>query len=154
MAWALVWGVDDHVGLCLRCRWKRVSTNARGSVFFRCTRAETDNRFVRYPPLPVRSCPGYEDAMLFAVLMHFTKPLADVDAVRPEHVAHLERLAAQGTILAWARRDPPVGGLFVAAAPDRATLERAVAEDPYVTTGVARPEIVEFRPGNVRLSLA
>lgn len=91
--------------------------------------------------------------MLFAVLMHFTKPLAEVDAVRAEHVAHLERYAEQGTILAWARREPPVGGVFLVAGPDRADLERVVAEDPYVTSGVARPEIVEFRPGNVRLSL-
>ncbi len=146
--------MDDRVGLCLRCRWKRVSTNARGSVFFRCARAETDDRFVRYPPLPVLSCPGYEVAMFFAVLMEYLKPIADVDAVRAEHVAHLERHAARGTILAWARREPPVGGVLVAAAPDRETLDRVLSEDPYVKAGVARPEIVAFRPANVRLSLA
>ena len=146
--------MDPDVGLCLRCRWKRVSSNRRGSLFFRCLKAETDPRFVRYPQLPVRSCPGYEDAMLFAVLIHYEKPLADVDAIRAAHTAHLERHAAEGTVLAWARRDPPVGGLFIAAAPDRETLERVVAEDPYVIAGVARPEIVEFRPGNVRLTLA
>jgi len=91
--------------------------------------------------------------MLFAVLMHYEKPLAEVDAVRAEHNAHLERHAAQGTILAWARRDPPVGGVLVVAAPDRETLERVVAEDPYVKTGTARVEIVEFPPANVRTSL-
>lgn len=91
--------------------------------------------------------------MLFAVLMHYEKPLQEVDAVRAEHVDYLERQAAQGAILAWGRRDPPVGGLFIAAAPDRATLEAALSEDPYVTSGVARPEIVEFRPGNIRLKL-
>ncbi len=91
--------------------------------------------------------------MLFVVLMHYTKPLAEVDAVRAGHVAHLERQAAQGAILAWARREPPTGGVFVAAAPDRATLERIVSEDPYVTAGVAKPEVVEFRPPNVRLNL-
>jgi uncharacterized protein YciI len=91
--------------------------------------------------------------MLFAVLMHYEKPLPAVDAVRAEHVGYLERQAAQGTILAWGRRDPPVGGLFIAAAPDRAALEAVLSEDPYVKSGVARPEIVEFRPGNVRLKL-
>ena len=135
------------------CRWKRVVGNTRGSVFFRCARADTDARFVRYPPLPVRTCPGYEDAMLFVVLMHYTKPLADVDAVRAEHYAHLERAAAGGTMLAWARRDPPTGGVLIAAAADRQTLERVVAEDPYVKAGVARPEIVEFNEKNVRLKL-
>ncbi|HEY6060719.1 MAG TPA: hypothetical protein VIV10_09040 [Gemmatimonadales bacterium] len=35
-------------------------TNRRGSTFYRCALAETDPRFVRYPPLPVVNCPGYE----------------------------------------------------------------------------------------------
>ncbi len=48
------------VGLCLTCRWMRVVTNRQGSTFFRCTRAEIDARFVRYPPLPVVHCAGYE----------------------------------------------------------------------------------------------
>lgn len=92
--------------------------------------------------------------MLFVVLMHYTRPLAEVDAVRPRHVEHLERHAAQGDVLAWARRDPPAGGVLIVAAPDRAALERIVTADPYVVAGVAKPEIVEFQPGNVRTSLA
>lgn len=48
------------VGLCFDCRWMRAITNRRGSTFYRCLRAETDSRFTRYPPLPVRECPGYE----------------------------------------------------------------------------------------------
>jgi hypothetical protein len=56
---AVLSGVD--AGLCLTCRWMRVVTNRRGSVFYRCARAETDPRFVRYPPLPVLACPGYEE---------------------------------------------------------------------------------------------
>lgn len=48
------------VGLCETCAWVRIATNRRGSVFYRCLRAETDPRFVRYPPLPVLQCPGYD----------------------------------------------------------------------------------------------
>lgn len=92
--------------------------------------------------------------MLFVVLMHYTKPLADVDAVRAEHLAHLERAAAQGTMLAWARRDPPTGGVLITAAPDRQTLERVLGEDPYVRAGVATPEIVEFNEKNVRVKMS
>jgi len=47
-------------GLCATCMHMRSATNRRGSVFFRCLRAETDPRFVRYPSLPVRRCVGYE----------------------------------------------------------------------------------------------
>jgi len=140
----------EAVGLCFICRWKRTTTNRRGSTFFRCGRAEVDARFVRYPPLPVRTCVGYEEAMLFVVLVHYTAPLPAVDAVRPAHVEHLERYAREGVIQAWARRDPPAGGVLVAAAPDRATLEAIVAEDPYVKAGVARTEIVAFSAANVR----
>ena len=48
------------VGLCATCTWVRIAKNRRGSVFYRCGRAETDPRFVRYPPLPVLQCPGYD----------------------------------------------------------------------------------------------
>ena len=48
------------VGLCADCRHARVQRSGRGSRFWRCLRAETDPRFARYPPLPVRDCPGYE----------------------------------------------------------------------------------------------
>jgi uncharacterized protein YciI len=141
------------VGLCFTCRWKRPTTNRRGSTFFRCTRADTDARFVRYPPLPVHACVGYEEAMFFVVLVHYTAPLAAVDAIRPAHIEHVERYAREGVFQAWARRDPPVGGVLVAAAPDRATLEAIVAEDPYVRAGVARAELVAFNAANVRGAL-
>jgi uncharacterized protein YciI len=88
--------------------------------------------------------------MLFVVLMHYTKPVADVDQVRAAHVSHLEQAAGRGIIVAWARRSPPVGGVLVATAPDRKTLEAVLGEDPYVKAGVAAPEVVEFNPANVR----
>jgi uncharacterized protein YciI len=140
----------ETVGLCFACRWKRSTTNRTGSTFFRCARAEADSRFVRYPALPVRACVGYEAAMLFVVLLHYTQPVAAVDAIRPAHLQHLDRYAREGVFQAWARRDPPTGGVVVAAAPDRATLEAIVGQDPYLREGVARAEIVEFNPANVR----
>jgi hypothetical protein len=38
----------------------RAVTNRRGSMFFRCGRADTDPRFPRYPALPMVKCIGYE----------------------------------------------------------------------------------------------
>ena len=92
--------------------------------------------------------------MLYVVLLHYTEPLAAVDAVRPEHLAHVERGARDGIFCAWARRDPPLGGVIVAAAPDRESVEAVVGRDPYVRAGVARAEIVEFKAANVRGGLA
>lgn len=142
--------VLESVGLCLTCRWALPSTNRRGSTFYRCGRAGTDPRFTRYPPLPVKSCPGYEVTMFFVVLLHYTKPLPDVDQIRAEHVAHIQSAAGRGIMVAWARRSPPVGGVLVATAPDRKTLDAVLAEDPYVKAGVASPEVVEFNPANLR----
>jgi hypothetical protein len=48
------------VGLCLRCRFAALQRSARGGRFWRCRRADSDPAFARYPPLPVRSCPGFE----------------------------------------------------------------------------------------------
>lgn len=54
--------VVREVGLCARCVHGRQQANARGSVFWRCGRSESDPRFARYPPLPVLSCEGFGPA--------------------------------------------------------------------------------------------
>jgi len=54
--------VDPAVGLCSACGRARVQKSAKGSVFWRCLRAGEDPRFLPYPPLPVRRCPGFEAA--------------------------------------------------------------------------------------------
>lgn len=52
--------VDPRVGLCSVCIHVRVVENLRGSRYYLCELSRTDNRFVRYPPLPVAECPGFE----------------------------------------------------------------------------------------------
>jgi len=47
-------------GLCDSCRYQRVVRNTRGSTFSLCERSREDDRYPRYPRLPVGSCPGYE----------------------------------------------------------------------------------------------
>ena len=55
--------VPDHpAGLCSVCRHHRVTGNRRGSRFYLCERSKTDERFRRYPPLPMIRCPGFEEA--------------------------------------------------------------------------------------------
>ena len=52
--------VQPEIGLCSICRHARPQRNARGSTFWRCAAADTDPRLLRYPPLPVLRCPGFE----------------------------------------------------------------------------------------------
>ncbi len=47
-----------EAGLCATCEHLLLLASAR-SVFVRCGLAESDPRFPRYPPLPVRTCPGW-----------------------------------------------------------------------------------------------
>ena len=49
-----------EVGLCSACTHVLTQESAKGQQFWRCKRADTDAAFRRYPPLPVRECPGYE----------------------------------------------------------------------------------------------
>jgi len=63
-------GLDDVVaprplatripaGLCERCVHLRLASSPR-SVFVRCGHSDRDQRFPRYPSLPVLSCDGFE----------------------------------------------------------------------------------------------
>jgi hypothetical protein len=47
-------------GLCDSCRQQQLVPNTRGSVFSLCRRSRNDERFPRYPRLPVTACPGFE----------------------------------------------------------------------------------------------
>ena len=53
---------EERVGLCVRYTHSRVQESASGSRFWRCSRADRDERFRRYPPLPVARCEGFEAA--------------------------------------------------------------------------------------------
>jgi hypothetical protein len=47
-------------GLCASCRHAKTNATRRGTTYLRCLRAEWDDRLIRYPRLPVLTCPGYE----------------------------------------------------------------------------------------------
>lgn len=49
-------------GLCDSCRHQKLIRTTRGSVFSLCERSKTDDRYPKYPRLPVGRCPGYERA--------------------------------------------------------------------------------------------
>ena len=46
-------------GLCGSCRHAIVRPTNRGTVYLRCLLAAQDDRFVKYPRLPVVRCAGY-----------------------------------------------------------------------------------------------
>ncbi len=46
-------------GLCAACAHQQLVPNTRGSVFSLCGRSRTDPSYPKYPPIPVRTCPGF-----------------------------------------------------------------------------------------------
>ena len=49
-----------RVGLCALCQHARSIHSAKNSEFWLCERSKTDAHFAKYPPLPVRTCAGFE----------------------------------------------------------------------------------------------
>lgn len=45
--------------LCETCASLRRIRSSTGSVFLLCQKAKLDPRFAKYPPQPIRACPGY-----------------------------------------------------------------------------------------------
>ena len=50
----------ERAGLCADCIHKRVITSDRGATFYLCQLSATDQRFPKYPRLPVLQCAGHE----------------------------------------------------------------------------------------------
>ena len=83
---------------------------------------------------------------MFVVLVHYDRPLAEVDALLAAHRAFLEPLYTSGLLLGSGRQEPPVGGVILARGDDRAALEAVFADDPFLKAGVARYEYLRFDP--------
>ena len=49
-------------GLCDRCVNVTRVVNGRGSTFYLCRLSYSDNRFRRYPAIPVLACSGFQPA--------------------------------------------------------------------------------------------
>jgi len=55
----LLAGLGAPAGQCEWCEFARLNHTRRRTVYLRCGRSTTDDRFVRYPRLPMYGCPGF-----------------------------------------------------------------------------------------------
>jgi uncharacterized protein YciI len=83
---------------------------------------------------------------MFVLLLTYTRPLEEVDALMREHMAWLRRHYAAGRFVVSGRRIPRTGGVILARGDDREEIEEIAASDPFVAGGVATCEVVQFRP--------
>ena len=82
---------------------------------------------------------------MFILLLTYTKPLDEVDALMRDHMAWLDEQYAAGHFLVSGRRIPRTGGVIVARGDDREAMEALAATDPFVSGGVATCEVIQFR---------
>jgi uncharacterized protein YciI len=82
---------------------------------------------------------------MFVLLLTYTKPLDEVDAVMREHMAWLRKQYAAGRFVVSGRQIPRTGGVILARGDDREEIEALAASDPFVAGGVATVEVIQFR---------
>ena len=82
---------------------------------------------------------------MFVLLLTYTKPIAEVEALMREHVAWLSKQYEAGRFVVSGRQIPRSGGVIVARGDDREEMEEIAAGDPFVTGGAATVEVIQFR---------
>jgi uncharacterized protein YciI len=82
---------------------------------------------------------------VFVLLLTYTKPLAEVDALMRRHMAWLDAQYDAGRFVVSGRQIPRSGGVILARGDDREEIETLAASDPFVSGGVATCEIIQFR---------
>lgn len=86
---------------------------------------------------------------LFIISLTYWVQLEKIDAAMPAHMAYLHRHYEAGDFLVSGRKVPRTGGIIIARAADRMTIEKIVKEDPFVKKELAGVDIIEFSTSQV-----
>jgi uncharacterized protein YciI len=81
---------------------------------------------------------------MFVVTLTYVAGLDQIDEAMKRHMAYIRRGYADGFFVVSGRQVPRVGGVIIAKGLERDALEARVAEDPFVSEGLAEATIVEF----------
>ncbi len=90
---------------------------------------------------------------MFVLLLTYVRPLEDVDARMREHMAWVTRQYEAGHFVVSGRQVPRTGGVILARGDDREAIEALAASDPFVTSGVATCEVVQFQASQTAAGL-
>ena len=81
---------------------------------------------------------------LFVIILRYLVALEKIDAVMKQHMAFLDKHYANKDFLVSGRQVPRTGGIIIARAKDRNTVEKIVQQDPFVKRRLASADIIEF----------
>lgn len=85
---------------------------------------------------------------MYIISLHYIAPLSEVDPHIEAHMAYVNKYYETGNFLLSGRKNPRTGGVILAQAKDRATIDAIVQEDPFYIAKVAQYDITEFIPTN------
>lgn len=91
---------------------------------------------------------------MFVILLHYVKPLTEIDRLAADHGAFLDRHYAAGRFLVSGRKVPRTGGVILARARSREELDAILSEDPFAQNGAAEYTVIEFQPTKHAAALA
>ncbi|MFM2484867.1 YciI family protein [Celerinatantimonas yamalensis] len=91
---------------------------------------------------------------MYIIDLNYVCDLNKVNQYTEAHRAHLDRQYALGVFLASGGKVPRTGGVILAKAMPRETLEQIIANDPYIQEGVADYVITDFSPTKTSPELA
>jgi uncharacterized protein YciI len=83
---------------------------------------------------------------MFIITLTYVRPLEEIDALMPKHVAWLRRQYKEGLFIASGRQKPRAGGVILATSDSRENLETTMKSDPFVEQGLATFSMCEFMP--------
>ena len=83
-------------------------------------------------------------APMFVLVLTYTKPIEEVDALMRKHMGWLNEHQAAGRFIVSGRQVPRTGGVILATGDDRDEIEAIAAADPFVSGGVATVEVIQF----------
>ena len=84
---------------------------------------------------------------MIVVLVHYRKPLAEIDRLISSHKAFLAEYYRRGLLLLSGPRTPRTdGGLILARSGSVEELRALFAKDPFAVAGVAEYEFLAFEP--------
>lgn len=84
---------------------------------------------------------------MYIILINYTKPIEEVNAVVADHRAYLDTLYAADKLICSGRRSTLTGGVLLSNAKTREEIDNIIKNDPYNLKQVAEYEVIEFTPG-------
>ena len=84
---------------------------------------------------------------MFIILINYTKPIEEVNAVVAEHRAYLDTLYEKDKLICSGRRSTLTGGVLLSHAKRREEIAELIKNDPYNLKRVEEYKVIELIPG-------